>query len=70
MKDDVGLPFLELLPDGSYRSVLIKTSVKGSRRQALTAAARRGEDLDPALARYVRVVEYEVADRDGEDGTA
>jgi hypothetical protein len=29
VKDDAGLPFLELLPDGSYRSVLVKTSVKG-----------------------------------------
>jgi Insertion element 4 transposase N-terminal len=67
VKAGVGLPFLELLPDGSYRSVLVKTSVKGSRRQALVAAARRGEDLGPALARYVRVIEYEVADRGGED---
>ena len=67
VKDDVGLPFLELLPDGSYRSVLVKTSVKGGRRAGLIEAARRGEDLDPALARHVRVVEYEVADRDGDD---
>ncbi len=25
------------------------------------------QDLDPALARHVRVVEYEVTDRDGQD---
>ena len=68
VKDDVGLPFLELLPDGSYRSVLVKTSVKGARRAGLVEAARRGEDLDPSLARHVRVVEYEVTGRDGEDG--
>ena len=68
VKDDVGLPFLELLPDGSYRSVLVKTSVKGARRAGLVEAARRGEDLDPSVARHVRVVEYEVTDRDGEDG--
>jgi hypothetical protein len=68
VKDGVGRPFLELLPDGSYRSVLVKTSVKGSRRQALVQAARRGEELDPALARYVRVIEYEVTDRGGDDG--
>jgi len=67
VKDDVGLPFLELLPDGSYRSVLVKTSVKGARRAGLVEAARRGEDLDPSLARHVRVVEYEVTGRDGED---
>jgi hypothetical protein len=68
VKDDVGLPVLELLPDGSYRSVLVKTSVKGARRAGLVEAARRGEDLDPGVARHVRVVEYEVTDRDGEDG--
>jgi len=68
VKDDVGLPFLELLPDGSYRSVLVKTSVKGARRAGLVEAARRGEDLDPSLARHVRVVEYEVTGRNGEDG--
>ena len=67
VKDDVGLPFLELLPDGSYLSVLVKTAVKGGRRAGLVEAARRGEDLDPALARRVRVVEYEVADRGSGD---
>jgi hypothetical protein len=66
VKGGVGLPFLELLPDGSWRSVLVQASVKGRRREALVQAARRGEDLDPALARHVRVIEYEVADR-GED---
>ena len=65
VKDDLRLPYLELLPDGSYRSVLLKTGLPGSRRDALIEAARRGEDLDPALARHVRVVEYEA---DGPDG--
>jgi hypothetical protein len=67
VRDELGLPCLELLPDGSYRSVLMKASLRGARRDELTAAARRGEDLDPALARHVRVVEYEVTDRDGQD---
>ena len=66
VKEDIKLPFLELLPDGSYRSVLVKTSITGSRRDALIEAARRGEDLDPARARHVRVTEYDVPDRDGE----
>jgi hypothetical protein len=66
VKEDIHLPCLELLPDGSYRSVLVKTSITGSRRNALIEAARRGEDLDPARARHVRVIEYDVTDRDGE----
>jgi hypothetical protein len=67
VRDELGLPCLELLPDGSYRSVLMKASIRDARRDGLTGAARRGEDLDPALARHVRVVEYEVTDRDGQD---
>ena len=66
VKEDIKLPFLELLPDGSYRSVLVKTSITGSRRSALVEAARRGEELDPGKARHVRVIEYDVQDRDGE----
>jgi len=68
VKDDIVLPFLGLLPDGSYRSVLVETSVTGRRRDALTEAARLGEDLDPALARHIRVIEYEVTGRGGEEG--
>jgi hypothetical protein len=55
-----------LLPDGSCRSVLVKTSITGSRRDALIEAAGRGEDLDPAKAPHVRVVEYDVTGRDGD----
>jgi hypothetical protein len=60
------LPVLEVLPDGSYRSVLIlpKLNRESARRPVITAA-RRGEALDPALARYVRVIEYEIPDRAG-----
>jgi len=67
VRDELGLPCLELLPDGSYRSVVMKASLRGARRDTLAGAARRGEDLDPVLARHVRVVEYEVTDRDGQD---
>jgi len=65
----VRLPVLGLLPDGSYRSVLIDSKKnRESARRPLIEAARRGEDLDPDQARYIRVIEYEVPDRDG-DGT-
>jgi hypothetical protein len=60
------LPALELLPDGSFRSVLIDPAISGARRrQQLIAAALRGEDLPEDQARYVRVIEYDVEDRDG-----
>jgi hypothetical protein len=64
---DLGLPVLELLPDGSYRSVLLNPKVSGTARNQLAGAARNGDDLDPARARHVRVVEYEIPDRDGQD---
>jgi hypothetical protein len=69
VRSGILLPPLELLPDGSYRSVLVKPGAGAARRGLLTEAARRGEELDGDLARYVRVVEYEVPDRasDGED---
>jgi Insertion element 4 transposase N-terminal len=66
VKADLILAPLEFYRDGSYKSVLVNPKVKGSARQKLTDAARAGQDLDPEKARYVRVVEYEVPDRDGD----
>ena len=66
VKSDIRLPVLELLPDGSYRSVLVRPRPAPRQREALIEAARRGDPLDPDLARPVRVVEYEVTDRDGD----
>ena len=60
------LPVLEILADGSYRSVLVNPRIAGKARQALTDAARAGEDLDEGQAAAVRVVEYEVPDRGGD----
>ena len=66
VKADLRLPVLEMLPDGFYRSVLVKPTIRGKARQALLDAARAGADLDPARARYVRAVEYTVPDRDSD----
>src|SRR6266542_6821515 len=66
VKADLTLPVLDLLPDGSYSSVLVNPKVRGKARQALIEAARAGKDLDEDQARYVRVIEYEVPDRDGD----
>lgn len=65
VRSDLRLPVLDLLPDGSYRSVLISPKITGKARDRLIAAARAGDDLDPGRARHVRVIEYEVPDRDG-----
>ncbi len=66
VKSDLTLPVLDLLPDGSYRSVLISPKITGKARERLVEAVRAGEDLDPGRARHVRVIEYEVPDRDGD----
>ena len=66
-KSDIRLPVLEILPDGSYRSVLVTPKARAAARHELVEAARAAKDLDPARARHVRVIEYEVTDRDGGD---
>lgn len=66
-KANLRLPVLRLLPDGSWLSVLINTRhrARPGTRRALIEAAARGEDLDQEQARLVRVIEYQVPDRDG-----
>jgi hypothetical protein len=59
-------PVLDLLPDGSYLSVVAKPTVHDKARAKLIAAARAGEYLDPALAMRVRVIEYEIPGRNGD----
>jgi hypothetical protein len=66
VKADLRLPLIEALPDGSYLSVLMDAKIRGKTRDALLEAARAGEDLDPARAVLVRVVEYTVTDRTGD----
>ncbi|HEX6451379.1 MAG TPA: IS4 family transposase [Trebonia sp.] len=67
VKSNLGLPVLQVLPDGSWRSVLISPRIdpRSAARGRLLAAAGRGEDLPPDRARHVRVIEYQVPDRDG-----
>ena len=66
VKADLRLDPLEFHPDGSYRSMLVNPKIRGKAREELLEAARGGEDLDPGKARYVRVIEYEVPDREGD----
>jgi hypothetical protein len=60
-KADLRLPVLELLPAGSYRSVLVSPKIKGNGREQLIEAARRGEaateaDIDPDRVKFKRTV--------------
>jgi hypothetical protein len=66
VKADLRLPVLELLPDGSYLSVVARPALHDKARSKLIAAARAGEYLDPAQAIRARVIEYEIPDRDGD----
>jgi hypothetical protein len=65
VKADLRLPVCELLPDGSYLSVVARPTLHDKARNKLIAAARAGEQLDPGQAMRVRVIEYEISDRDG-----
>jgi Insertion element 4 transposase N-terminal/Transposase DDE domain len=66
VKADLRLPVLELLPDGSYLSLVARPTLHDKARNKLIAAARAGEYPGPAQAMRVRVIEYEIPDRDGD----
>jgi hypothetical protein len=59
------LPVVAVLPDGTYLSVLVRPGIRRARRAAIIEAARAGHDIDPDDAHLVRVIEYDVPDRDG-----
>lgn len=59
------LPVVQVLPDGTYLTVLLSRDVRRGHRDTALEAARAGADLDPERARVVRVVEYNVTDREG-----
>jgi Insertion element 4 transposase N-terminal/Transposase DDE domain len=66
VKTDLRLPVLELLPDGSYLSVVARPTLHDKARNKLIAAAQAGEHVDPAQVVRVRVIEYRIPDRDGD----
>jgi hypothetical protein len=72
------LPVVQVLPDGTYHTALIRPTVRGRRRERLLAAARAGADLSDVNAvpdafderglpviHLARVIEYDVPDRVG-----
>jgi transposase IS4-like protein/DDE family transposase len=63
VSSSVTLPVVRVLVDGSYLSVVFRRWISRGARPRLLEAARRGEELDPADAVLVRVVEYAVPGR-------
>ncbi|MCA1671189.1 MAG: IS4 family transposase [Actinobacteria bacterium] len=61
----VTLPVIEPLPDGSYRSMVINPKITGARRSKLINQVRCGEQAPTEQAVPVRVIEYEIPDREG-----
>ncbi|MFI8092514.1 IS4 family transposase [Streptomyces sp. NPDC086080] len=61
------LPILKVLSDGTYLSAVIDPAIRGRRREELLEETRSGAKPDPAAAHVVRVVEYDVPDRDGKE---
>jgi hypothetical protein len=61
------LPLVAWLPDGTYLSVLIKPGLREAARSVLIEDAKAGRELDPERAHLVRVVEYDVPDRDSDE---
>ncbi|WP_137816997.1 IS4 family transposase, partial [Gandjariella thermophila] len=62
---NVKLPVLAWLPDGSYTSMIFNAKVRDGRRRGLIEQARAGGGTDPEEGCLVRVVEYQVPDREG-----
>ena len=61
----VALPVIEALPDGSYRSIVINPRITSARRKTLIEQVRRGQEIPPYAVIPVRVIEYEIPDREG-----
>jgi hypothetical protein len=66
VKANLTLVPLRSYADGSYLSVVVNPKVQGAARGRLLEAVRAGEAIDEELARIMRVVEYEVPDREGD----
>jgi hypothetical protein len=59
------LPVVEVLDDGTCLTVLVNPKIRGARRRRVVEAARAGADFDRGVAHLVRVVEYDIPDREG-----
>lgn len=59
------LPVVKAFPDGSYLSIVFRGGLRGHHRADLVDTIRSGGIAHPLQADVVRVVEYEIPDREG-----
>lgn len=62
---NLGLPIVRWLPDRSCLSITYHSKLRGRRRSELLRSAKENAEIDPAEAHVVRVVEYDIPDREG-----
>jgi hypothetical protein len=65
MKSNIDLPIVRWLPDGSYLSLIFDPKNSRRLRDRLIEKARTGESVNPEQAQLVRIVEYDIPDREG-----
>lgn len=65
VQSTVHLPVVRPLPDGSYLSVVFTPKLRDYHKKALIETVRAGGVTHPAQAGVIRVVEYQVPDREG-----
>lgn len=65
VSSNLQLPALATFADGSCLSIVYRPQLQPHHRQALAESVKNGEPVSAVQAIVVRVVEYEVPDRDG-----
>ncbi|MCY0924454.1 IS4 family transposase [Streptomyces sp. H27-G5] len=63
LSEGPALPVIRPLPDGSYLALVHRPQLSVRQKTTALQAARAGQDPDPAHARLVRVVEYDIPER-------
>lgn len=74
IRSGIPLPVVKILADGTYLTMLTTKNIRAARRERIIAAARAGtlddcpgavDDRGLPVAHIVRVIEYDIPDRDG-----
>lgn len=65
VNSNLTLPVLAWLPDGSYLSIACNPQIVGRRRADLVRRAKDRADIDPSDGHLVRVVDYDIPNREG-----